>query len=255
MVKIMITEDKSFSYEYDVFIDGETIDLCVPCDEPWVMNQWYRWFNDPNVTRFVDHGIFPNTIEKQREFYCKFNENNDRIALLIKPKEKNYLVGVASLSSINHKKRQCDFAMVIGRQDPSNDSLYYAMEAKCLMTEHAFEKVGVERINSWQVMDLIKWQRWQIIFGYHIEGITRNHFRKGHRVYNGMMSSCLLEDYLKLKNQRNGRFWPGKKILFEMLKRLPKKDTTIDQLNRWLSDERENNREILLTIQRSVESL
>ena len=115
------------------------------------------------------------------------------------------------------------------------------------------ECLGIERINSWQVLDLIKWQRWQIIFGYHVEGITRKHFRKGYRVYNGIMSSCLLEDYLKLKNIRKGNLWPGKKMLFEILKKLPKKDTTIDHLNQWLSDERENNREILLTIQRSVE--
>lgn len=226
--------------DFDVFIEGEVIDLCVPSSAPDVISDWYRWFNDPKVNIYIDHGIFPNTFEKQQKFCQSLMEKEDRIALLIKPKKQDFYVGVASLSFINYKQRQCDFAMVIGKQDTSADSIYYAMETKCLMTEHAFEKVGVERVNSGQVVDLIKWQRWQILFGYQIEGIKRKAFRKGNSSWDVMVASCLLEDYLKLKDMRNGKLWPGKKIVFEWLKNLSKQ-STIDRLVDWLEEEQEKN--------------
>jgi len=239
--------------KYDVFIEGEVIDLCVPSLERWVLDQWYRWFNDQKVTEYLYQGVFPNTIENQEKFYESVTGNDDRIVLLIKPKKQNYFVGVASLSFIDFKQRRCHFAMVIGRQDNLSDSIFYAMEAKCRMTEHAFENVGVERINSEQVLELIKWQRWQVLFGYQIEGILRHNFRKGNKVWDIMASSCLLDDYLKLKEMRNGSFWPGKSKMLELIKMLPR-ESTIDRLKNWLDSEREKNWDMLESMERKVKN-
>lgn len=223
---------------FDIFIEGEVVDLCVPNDELWVMEQWYRWFNNQETTKYLEHGVFPNTLENQRKYYESIVKNRDRITLLIKPKKKEYFIGVATLSSINLFQRQCDFSMVIGRQDDIPDSMFYAMEAKSRMTEHAFESLGVERINSGQVIDLIKWQRWQVLFGYQIEGILRKKFRKGYKLYDVMMSSCLIEDYMKIKEMRNNSLWPGKTKLFELLKMFPE-ESMIDKMQRWLCREKE----------------
>ena len=241
----MTEQQEGKGKKFDAFIKGEVIDLCVPTKEPWVIEQWYRWFNDDQVTPYLYQGMFPNTYEKQEKFYDTATGGEDRIVLLIRPKEEDYFVGVASLSFIDFKQRRCHFAMVMGRQDSSADSLFYAMETKCRMTEHAFENLGMERIQSEQVMDLIRWQKWQILFGYQIEGILRDNFRKGYRVWDTMMSSCLLEDYLKLKELREGSLWPGKSRLFELMKRLPKK-STIEKLVEWLILERQRNWEGLM---------
>lgn len=230
--------------EFDIFIEGEVVDLCVPNNDPWVIDQWYRWFNDPTTTKFLRQGVFPNTVEKQKRFYESLLSSDERIALLIKPKKGEYFVGVASLSSIDFQQRQCDFAMVIGKRDNTPDSLFYAMEAKCRMTEHAFENIGVERINSGQVMELIRWQKWQILFGYQIEGIQRRRFRRGNKVWDVMVSSCLVKDYFRLKDMRNGAFWPGKARLFELMKRLPG-ESTIEKLEKWLAGERDKNWQFL----------
>ena len=226
------------SKRFDVFIEGEVIDLCVPNGEDWVLDQWYRWFNNQETTKYLEQGVFPNSLENQKRYYESLLQSKDRIVLLIKPKDFDYFVGVASLSFINLSQRQCSFSMVIGKKDDSPNSMYYAMETKCRMTEHAFENVGVERITSGQVVDLIKWQRWQVLFGYQIEGIFRNHFRRGNKVYDLMMSSCLIEDYQRIKEIRNGSFWVGKSKMFELIKMLPK-DSVIDKLQRWLQRERE----------------
>ena len=242
----MINELNQKQIKFDVFLKGETIDLCVPSKDAWVIEQWYIWFNDQKVTRYLTQGVFPNTREKQEAFYQSLIEKDERIALLIKPKSKDYFVGIASLSYIDHRQRSCDFAMVIGKQTSSPDSIFYAMEAKCRMTEHAFEKVGVERINSGQAIELIRWQRWQILFGYHVEGIRRKSFREGNNTSDSITSSCLLTDYLRLKELRNGSLWPGKARLFELMKMLPE-ESTIDRLQAWLLRERERNWDQIVT--------
>lgn len=235
----MENETTSMGKTFDIFIEGEVVDLCVPNDETWVLEQWYRWFNNPETTKYLEHGVFPNSLKNQKKYYESLLQSKDRIVLLIKPKKSDYFVGVASLSFINFSQRQCSFSMVIGKKDDSPDSIFYAMETKCRMTEHAFENVGVERISSGQVVDLIKWQRWQILFGYQIEGIMRNKFRKGNKVYDVMMASCLIEDYQRIKEIRNGLFWVGKSKMFELIKMLPK-DSMIDKLQKWLQRESED---------------
>jgi RimJ/RimL family protein N-acetyltransferase len=223
---------------FDVFIEGEVVDLCAPSDEPWVLDQWYRWFNKKSVTTYLAQGMFPNTRQAQKAFFDSVTAAKDRLVLMIKPKHEERFIGVASLSSIDRIQRQCDFAMVIGEQLDSADSLFFALETKCRMTEHAFEVVGVERINSTQVVDLIKWQRWQILFGYQVEGVLRKKFRKGRHVYDVFVSSCLLEDYLALRKLRHDAFWPGKTQMFELLKLLPPR-TLLDESLEWLKEKQD----------------
>ena len=219
----------------DVLIPGEVVDLCAPSDAPEVLAQWYRWFNDPKVTRYLAQGAYPNTIQAQRQYFESVSTSRDRIVMLIRPKRGDTLVGVASLSAIDHVQRQCDIAIVIGEQAESADALFYALETKSRLTEHAFDTLGVERINSSQVVDLIRWQRWQILFGYQIEGVQRKKFRKGHRAHDVLISSCLLEDYRRLKELREGELWPGKRALFEQMKTLPT-PSLLDELRQWIAD-------------------
>ena len=124
--------------------------------------------------------------------------------------------------------------LVIARKLPEFKSAFYGMEAKCLMTEHAFEVLGLERINSTQSIVLKEWQRWQILFGYKIEGIMRKAFRKGNKIYDLILSSCLIEDYLALKELRGGKLWPGVEKIMELIRYLPK-ESLEERINKLLS--------------------
>ena len=208
--------------EYDVFLPGELVDLVVPNERAIFVDGWHKWFNDAALTRNMEQGMVPNSPEKQQEFLVELRRAKDRFGLMIKPKDKDFVIGVASFSKINHVARQADFAMVVARKLPEFKSAFYGIEAKCLMTQHAFEVLGLERINSTQSIVLKEWQRWQILFGYKIEGIMRKAFRKGHKTYDLILSSCLLEDYLALKELRGGKLWPGFEKIMELIRYLPK---------------------------------
>jgi len=222
----------------DVFIEGETIDLCTPSCDEYILNQWYRWFNRSDITKYLDQGMYPNTLESQREYCNSMIKDKTRILTLIRPKSQDKVIGVASLSLIDHIHKQCDFAMVIGERTSGKGSLFYGMEAKAMLTQHAFDIVGVERINSSQVESLSVWQKWQILFGYQVEGILRDKFVKGSDKYDVYISACLKKDYIRILDKRDGRLWPGKNSLLDMIRKVPSY-TLIDTLSDWLPKEQE----------------
>jgi RimJ/RimL family protein N-acetyltransferase len=236
------------SKDIDVFISGETVDLCVASEKDWVINQWYKWFNDSEVTKNLAQGGFPNTHEQQTEFFR--NSVKDRLILMIRPKNQDFFIGVISLSGIDFVQRQCDTAMVIGKQLDHKDSMYFGLEAKALITEHAFIKLGMERVNSSQITDLLKWQRTQILFGFQVEGIQRNKFRKGYKVYDVIVSSCLLSDYLAVIDERKN-YWPGKLIVYRMMRELPRCQL-IENLIGYLNEGQDKMVEQRVEIQRLI---
>ena len=226
-------------HNLDVFIEGETIDLCAPSDDELILDQWFRWFNKSEITKYLNQGLYPNTLELQKSFFKSTKQDQSRFTVLIRPKQKNQIIGVASLSHIDHIQRQCDFAMVIGERVSGEGSLFFGMEAKARLTQHAFDILGIERVNSTQAKELVRWQRWQILFGYQIEGVLRNKFRKGSSVHDVYASSCILKDYNKLLKIRGGQYWPGKSEMFELIKKIPK-NTLIDEIDEWLPEKQED---------------
>lgn len=220
---------------YDVFLAGELVDLVVPSERAIYADRWYDWFNDQELTRNMEQGMYPNTPERQQQYLDELRATPQRFALMIKPKDEDRLVGICSLSKISHVTRQADFAMVIARKPSSFKSTFFGMEAKCLMTAHAFETLGLERINSYQSVSLKDWQRWQILLGYKMEGFMRKAFVKGHERHDVMVSGCLLEDYLSLKKLRGGRLWPGYERIMALIRDLPK-ESLEEKLSHTLSD-------------------
>lgn len=211
--------------DYEVFIAGETIDLVIPNARAIDVDGWHRWFNDPRVTRYSDYGLFPNTPEKQHAYLRDLLQTDSRrLALLIRPRGESKVVGVASLSAIHTIHRSAETAVLIGDRPTSAGALFWGLEAKARLVIHGFETLGLERIGGAQAMPLADWQRHQALFGFRPEGIKRRAHRRGHEVFDSVLSSCTLEDYLRVKAARNGEYWPGKAQLLELMRRLPKEN-------------------------------
>lgn len=206
---------------YDVFIAGETIDLVIPNRIAVERDGWYRWFNDPEITRYTDHGLWPNTPEKQYAYLESVTgPQSNRIVLLILPKESASAIGVVALSNINQQHRWAQIGMVIGNLQRGAGALFYGLEAKARVAEHAFATVGIERIWGTQARPLADWQRYQYLFGFQVEGIMRSSFRRGYEVQDLIVTSCLVSDYLKIRKARD-EYWPGKARLHELMRAVP----------------------------------
>ena len=221
MEEIGIFEKASESYE--IFIPGETIDLAIPSLRAISRDNWHSWFNDPETTRYSNYGLFPNTPQKQIDFLSSLQEPNcRRLVLLIMPKNVDHAVGVVSLPNIDFIHRSAETAVVIGERPTAKKSMFWAMEAKARIVQHGFETLGLRRIGGAQTMPLAVWQNYQLLFGFRPEGVARESFAKGHEVFDRVTSSCTYDDYLRVKNLREGNYWPGAANLLKLMRSVPR---------------------------------
>ncbi|MEW6664753.1 MAG: GNAT family protein [Thermodesulfobacteriota bacterium] len=204
---------------YSVFIEGEVVDLCVPSTLAIQRDGWADWFNDQETTKYLDHGLFPNMVEDQIDFYETLRQRK-RLALLIRPKNAERAIGVISLSNINMFQRSAQGSIVIGER--AGDKNLFALESFARITSHAFEVMGLERIYAGQVFPGLKnWNKRMELLGYKAEGINRKGFVRGHSVFDTISLSCLYEDYLSIKRLRKGNYWLGQQRMLELVDTLP----------------------------------
>lgn len=187
-----------------IFITGEKIDLCIPEDKDFP--KWANWFNDGDVTRYLEQGKYPNTLEQQKKFY-QDAISSGRFICLIKDKNSR-LLGVISLSEINYEKSSCQISLVC--PEVSATAKMAPLEAMALCSQHAFERFGLSKVWAGQAYpDLIKWGQRLEILGFKTDGIIRNGFKHG-RVVGDSASIFLDKDtYLKLISKRSKSLWPG----------------------------------------------
>lgn len=106
---------------------------------------WYGWFNDPEATRKVDQHRFPNSRQKQLEFYrSQISGSSSKLQLGIVPTGTKKLVGVVSLSGIDWVSRKAEFAIMIGEAKWRGRGL--GTEATRLILEHGFQRLNLHRI-------------------------------------------------------------------------------------------------------------
>lgn len=221
-----------FVGKLDVFIEGENIDLCIPTREFAQKSSWYSWLNDPQLTRYLNYGAFPNTPEDQLEFFD--NERKNRLLLVVS--NKTQYVGVISLSKINWASGEAgSMAMIIDKKLAGRMTPWISLEAIARITMHAMEAMGLNRINSGQHMDLVGWQNRKEVLGYRLEGIFQDGFVKGRETAAIMRSSILFEDYLRLKEIRGGEYWDGLDQMKRRIKNLPK-ETLLKKMEAFYDD-------------------
>lgn len=201
----------------DVFISGETIDLCIPTREFARDSQWYSWFNQPSITRFLEQRIFPNTPEEQENFFV--SNLQKRLLFIIATKNHQYK-GVISLSSLDFVRGSCEIAIVVDASIEPRLSPYASLEAIARLTEHGFESIGMHRIVAGQHTGLVRWQQRMELLGYKLEGIHCKKFSKAHEVADVVSIACLNEDFILIKRNR-GAFWDSLENMKKRIKKLP----------------------------------
>ena len=211
-------------FNLDEFIAGEGVDLKIP-DKNFVRkSNWYKLLNSKKNTKYLDHGIFPNTLKNQIDFF-ENSKKEGRIVLIIFDKKNNF-VGVISLSSINYEKSSAEIALILNQDKKVGyvaRNFLSALESIALMTEHAFENLGLIRISAGQSIKLNKWQNLMELTGYKLEGINKKKFVKGSLYEDVMMISCSKDDYLFLKKKR-GSLWDSSNKMLNRIKNLPKEN-------------------------------
>ena len=131
--------------ENDIFLAGKHIVLKALTEEDARSSNWYSWFNDEETTRWMQKHYFPNTREMQVEFYRKeIAGNRNKVQLGICDIKGGEIVGVVSLSNIEHLNQKAEISIIMGEVEYRK--LHYVVEVLRLVLEHAFNTLNLQRI-------------------------------------------------------------------------------------------------------------
>jgi RimJ/RimL family protein N-acetyltransferase len=212
--------------DYEIFLKGEYIDLCIPTKKIIDESDWSSWFNNIKQNKYTTHAVFPNTKDAQYEYLTR-SQNSGDLVLLIKPKNKNIFGGVVSLQEIDLNQKSSDFGINIGNGEVFSFGTFAAMEATCLICQHGFDQVGLNRIYSCSPYPGLKgWIKLMEIVGFRTDGILRNSFVKGHYISDTVYLSFLYEDYKKILNIRDGKLWNGLGKIRKLISYQPKNNAS-----------------------------
>ncbi len=107
---------------------------------------WHEWLSDEETTRFLGLRHWPNSVERQREFYQSCLRGEDRLVLSIIDIKTDKHIGICNLSSISWVHRYCDMAIIIGdvefRKGP------HVLEAVSLLLKDAFLRLNMRIVKS-----------------------------------------------------------------------------------------------------------
>ena len=207
---------------YEVFIKGENVSLCVPNEYAIDIDGWASWFNETNRLHATGHGVFPNFAENQRKRLNSLINDDANISLLVCNLSAEQAFGVVSLQSIDYRARSCDIGFNLNAAARKGLPELAALEVMALASEHGFNYLGVERIFAGQVSDVLaNWNKRCEVVGYQTEGVLRKAFRKGHKVSDVFQNVIHYEIFLKLSAHRGGRLWPGNKEIERLLSLQP----------------------------------
>ena len=213
------------------FLIGETVDLCAPQESDFAI--WASWFNDPVITRYLEQGIFPNSVNDQKDFYMKA-KSEGRFIAMVKGKDGK-LLGVTSISEINYQKKSCQISNVTPVK--SKEAILAPLEARALIVKHAFETMGMERIWASNCFPgLIKWVLKYQSLGFKVEGFAFDSFRKGEFISDSIRMSLLKADYETLKLNRGGNLWLGSKKMLKIVKNIREQEQELIKLHKTIKD-------------------
>lgn len=155
------------------FLEGERIYLreVRPSD---VNENYYRWMNAPEVTKYLESRFHPNSLESLREYVAGKLGDRENVFLAIVLKDGDRHIGNIKLGPINWIHRFADIGILVGEQDCWGKG--YASEAIRLIAVYAFRTLNLHKLtagcyeeNQGSVKAFLK-------IGFVIEGVRKDYF-------------------------------------------------------------------------------
>lgn len=178
----------------DLFIDGGSIYLRAPTEED-LDGDWYKWLNDPIVTRYQDKGMFPNTMAKQKEYFLSMKNSEKDIIFAIVEKQAQKHIGCAGLHKIDCVHRKAKIGIVIGEKEYWNKG--YGKLAWNMITDYGFNVLNLHRIYATVIKENIASIKSAEASGFRVEGEMRDVFFKNGKYYSALFLAVLEDEYKK----------------------------------------------------------
>ena len=126
------------------FAEGSIV-LLRPLERADLNERYVGWLNDPEVTRYMESGVFPSTAEDLESFYQAVTNSKNDVILAIVDKKSGQHVGNVKLGPIHWVHRRATFGILIGDKDFWGKGA--GLEATRLAVEYGFYRLNLRRID------------------------------------------------------------------------------------------------------------
>ncbi len=142
-----------------------------------LQGNWYNWFNDGEVTLYQNKKYFPNSIEKQTEYYnYLLKSNQDVVFAIISDDDKNIHIGNVGLHKIDWIHRSAELGIVIGEKDYQGKKI--GKNAWQLITNYGFQTLNLHRIYALIMENNLSSIKCAEGAGFSKEGFIKDYFFK-----------------------------------------------------------------------------
>ena len=158
-----------------------------------VNNNYFRWMNDAEVTRFLENGVQRYSIDALHEYVKEKNKDSSNYFLAIIARDGNQHIGNIKLGPINWVHRHGDIGIIIGEKEQWGKG--YATEAISLVVKYAFENLKLHKITAGCTeLNLGSMKAFQKN-GFEIEGIRKKQFFWEGRYINSILLGLINSNY------------------------------------------------------------
>ena len=132
---------------------------------------YFQWLNDYVVTRYLESGRMPNTVEAMERYYAATaNSPNDVFCAIIE-KETDRHIGTVKLGSIDWLHRSAEFGIMVGAKDRWGRG--YGTEATRLILDYGFRRLNLHKVILGVAADNIAAIRSYEKVGFQREGLIK----------------------------------------------------------------------------------
>jgi len=107
-------------------------------------DNYYRWMNDSEITRYLESRFWPNSQEGISEFATRMLSDRNSLFLAMVQKSDDRHIGNIKIGPINWIHRFADLGILIGEKDCWGKG--YATEAIDAITSYAFKTLNLNKI-------------------------------------------------------------------------------------------------------------
>ncbi len=179
---------------YHPFIIGERIYLR-GLDKADLEGSYFDWLNGREVTKFLDSGAFPNTMDKMEEYYRNVTSSPNNVMLAIIDKESDKHIGNIKLGTIDWITRVAPLGIMIG--DKKFWGKGYGTEAIRLVLDYAFKRLNLHKVFAGVVAihqaSIKAFEK----TGFEIEGKARSNCFIDGKYYDSLYLGITEEDFLR----------------------------------------------------------
>lgn len=154
---------------YHPFLVGEKVYLR-RLERKDLEGNYFDWLNDYEVTRWLETGTFPNSIEAMESWFEKMDSSPNDIIFAVCDKETDRHMGNIRIH-INWVDRTAETGRIIGEKDFRGKG--YGFESLKLAIDYCFKRLNLNRVGGGTVAGNIPALKTWEKLGYTIEGRLR----------------------------------------------------------------------------------